>query len=96
MLNSQLVAQVLRDTGTWWRACGRTPELTVWAILKQVLNPDHSCRDVVSKLRVQQVSTRQIPVPADTTAYSSRGMKCGTCGESRRAGMSTGRSIFEP
>lgn len=69
VLNGGRVAEVLRDTRTDWRSCAWTPQVTVWAFLTQVLSPDHSCRDVVSKLRVQQLATGQMPVSPDTSAY---------------------------
>ncbi len=62
LLNTEMVAQVVRDTGAAWRDCGWTPEVTVWTFLTQVLSSDHSCRDAVAKLKIQQLSDRQIPV----------------------------------
>jgi hypothetical protein len=69
VLSESMVRQVLRDTGTRWRLCGWSPEVTLSAFLTQVLSPDHSCRDVVSKLRVQQLAAGQMPVSPGTAAY---------------------------
>lgn len=68
-LSSEMVVRVMRDTGTTWRECAWTPEVTVWTFLTQVLSADHSCRDAVAKLRVHQVSDRRPPVSPDTGPY---------------------------
>ena len=69
VLSTELVAQVVSDTGTAWRECAWSPEVTVWTFLTQVLSADHSCRDAVAKLRMQQLSDGQIPVSPDTGPY---------------------------
>lgn len=65
VVSSEMVVQVMRDTGASWRECAWTPEATVWT----VLSADHSCRDAVAKLRIHMVSDGQIPVSPDTGPY---------------------------
>jgi hypothetical protein len=69
VVSSEMVVQVIRDTGASWRECAGTPEATVWAFLTQVLSADHSCRDAVAKLRIHMVSDGQTPVSPDTGPY---------------------------
>jgi Transposase DDE domain len=69
VLSSKRMADVIRETGTGWRHCSWTPEVTVWTFLTQVLSADHSCRDAVVKLRTHQVSDGKIPVSPETGPY---------------------------
>lgn len=69
VLSSEMVAEVIRLSGTGWRHCSWTPQVTMWTFLAQVLSPDHSCRDAVVKLRTHQVSDGQNPVAPETGPY---------------------------
>ena len=69
LLNSERVAQVMRETGGGWRKCDWSAQLTVWTFLLQVLSADHSCRDAVARVRMYQLSLGQCPVAPDTGPY---------------------------
>jgi len=69
VLSSEMVADAIHRSGTGWRHCSWTPQVTLWTFLAQVLSSDHSCRDAVVKLRTHQVSDGQNPVAPETGPY---------------------------
>ena len=46
-----------------------TPAVTLWAFLSQVLDHDHSCRQVIARLFAWLASRGPAPRSADTGAY---------------------------
>lgn len=50
LLDPQQVAQAIESEGVQFRQCLFTPLVTLWTFLAQVLSPDGSCREAVSKL----------------------------------------------
>jgi putative transposase len=46
-----------------------SPAVTVWMFIGQVLLPDHSCRDAISRLNVWRVARGMKPASIDTASY---------------------------
>ena len=63
------VEQVLREEGLRWRERLFTPQVTLWTFLWQVLSPDGSCREAVSRLRAYLVMQGQQAVSPRTGSY---------------------------
>ncbi len=68
LLDPGLVRDALRDEGAHFRDRIYTPLVTLWAFLSQVLSPDHSCREAVSRLIAHLVALGRRPCSADTSS----------------------------
>ena len=45
------------------------PHLTLWTFVVQVLSPDGSCRDALSRIRPWQIAQGQVPCSSNTGSY---------------------------
>jgi hypothetical protein len=63
------VHDALRQAGVPFRDRLFSPAVTLWAFLSQVLDHDHSCRQVMARLFAWLVSQGRRPRSADTGAY---------------------------
>jgi hypothetical protein len=61
LLPPQRVQQALQAEGVQFRDCLFTPLVTLWTFLMQVLSPDGSCREAVSKLLAWVAGQNQSP-----------------------------------
>src|SRR5947199_1911234 len=68
VLTDQLLSQALAGVGRWLDRIF-SPLVTLWVLLGQVLNPDHSCRAAVARLLAHRVARGQDPCSARTGAY---------------------------
>jgi Transposase DDE domain len=69
LLNGQMVEIALAEEQIEFRDRIFTPLVTLWTFLNQVLSPDHSCREAVSKLIAFLVSQGEHPCSPDTSSY---------------------------
>src|SRR5579884_3289207 len=63
------VEQALRDEEVTFRHRLFPPLVTLWVFLSQVLDPDHSCRQAVSRFLAWRAARGLAPCSADTGAY---------------------------
>ena len=63
------VTQVWQETQGKGRERLFPPAVTVWTFLLQVLSPDGSCRDAVTRLRAFQVARGEVPCSPNTGSY---------------------------
>jgi hypothetical protein len=63
------IRDALRRVGAPFRDCRFSPAVTLWAFLSQVLDRDHSCRQVVARLIAWRAARGQATRSADTGAY---------------------------
>src|SRR2546430_4883165 len=68
-LASSHVAGVLAHEGFQGRNRLFPPPLTLWTFLLQVLSPDGSCREAISRLRPWRIATGQAPCSPHTGRY---------------------------
>src|SRR5215471_20285870 len=69
-LNRAHVTQVWQETQGKGRERLFPPYVTFWTFLLQVLGPDGSCRDAVTRLRAFQVAQGHAPCSPNTGSYS--------------------------
>jgi hypothetical protein len=63
------VTQVLTQEGVGGRNRLFPPSLTLWTFLLQVLSPDGSCREALSRLRPWMIAKGQTPCSPQTGSY---------------------------
>jgi hypothetical protein len=68
-LSRSHVTQVWQETKNKGRERLFPPSVTVWTFLLQVLSPDGSCRDAVTRLRAFQVAQGDAPCSPNTGSY---------------------------
>jgi hypothetical protein len=68
-LPEQQINDLVKDAGVSFRQRIFTPAVTLWTLLTQVLDPDHSCRQAVARLLAFRVSRGLPPCSADAGAY---------------------------
>jgi len=68
-LPKERIHQALRQAGLSFRDRLFCPALTLWAFLSQVLDRDHSCRQVVARLCAWLTAQGRRPCSANTGAY---------------------------
>ncbi len=69
LLEPELVQQALRAEEVSFRDRLFSPLVTLWVFLSQVLDPDHSCRQAVSRFLAWRAARGLAPCSADTGAY---------------------------
>jgi hypothetical protein len=69
VLTKDVIEQVLAGQGTQVRQTLYTPEVTLWAWLSQVLDPDKSLRNTVSRILAWVSHAKLAPPSSDTGAY---------------------------
>lgn len=69
LLDPTLVRDALHEEAVRFRDRLYTPMVTLWVFLSQVLSPDHSCREAVSRLIAHLVAGARRPCSADTASY---------------------------
>ena len=69
VLPAELIEQLLEQEGANWRDCVFTPELTLWALLSQVISADGSCRATVARVLAWLVSRGERPCSPETGPY---------------------------
>jgi hypothetical protein len=69
LLEPELVEQALREEKVSFRDRLFSPLVTLWVFLSQVLDPDHSCRQAVSRFLAWRAARGLAPCSADTGAY---------------------------
>src|SRR2546428_112171 len=68
-LSRSNVTQVLHEAQVKGRERFFPPYVTLWTFLLQILSPDGSCRDAVTRLRAFQVAQREQPCSPNTGSY---------------------------
>jgi len=68
-LPKERIHNALRQVGASFRDRLFSPAVTVWAFLSQVLDHDHSCRQVMARLFAWLTARGRAPRSADTGAY---------------------------
>ena len=69
VLPSQIIEQVLVEIGLKYRNRIYNPLVIVWSFLSQVLDPDHSCKNAVSRI-IAHLAEENIKTPSsNTSAY---------------------------
>lgn len=69
LLDPTLVRDALHEEAVRFRDRLYTPMVTLRVFLSQVLSPDHSCREAVSRLIAHLVAGGRRPCSADTASY---------------------------
>jgi hypothetical protein len=69
LLDGATVESALEEEKIDFRDRVFTPLITLWTFLTQVLSPDHSCREAVSKLIAFLVTQARPPCSPDTGSY---------------------------
>lgn len=69
LLPMEIIENILREIGVKYRSRIYNPVVIVWSFLSQVLEPDHSCQNAVSRIMAYLADEdRKIP-SANTSAY---------------------------
>src|SRR6266511_3145220 len=69
LLERQSITAAFGEASSLWQGWIYTPAVTIWVFLSQVLSPDHSCREAVSRLAAWRVKQGLAPCSSDTGAY---------------------------
>jgi Transposase DDE domain len=69
LLEAETVAEAVAAEGVLGRTRIFTPLITVWTFLSQILSPDHSCREAVSRLIGYLIALGRRPCEPTTDAY---------------------------
>ncbi len=69
ILSAELIEQVAREVGGFFRHRIFTPVTTLWVFLSQVISPDGSCRDAVMRLVAFLTSQGRKPCSPNTGSY---------------------------
>ncbi|MEE9133843.1 MAG: IS4 family transposase [Gemmatimonadota bacterium] len=69
VLPQEMIDETLAEIGTFFRERVFSPSVTLWAFLAQVLDPDPSCRQAVSRVIAQFRANGRKPPSSQTGAY---------------------------
>jgi hypothetical protein len=69
LLDRQSIIEAFGEASSLWQGWIYTPAVTIWVFLSQVLSPDHSCREAVTRLAAWRTKQGLKPCSSDTGAY---------------------------
>ncbi len=67
VLPSQIIEQVLVEIGLKYRNRIYNPIVIIWSFISQVLDPDHSCQNAVSRI-IAHLAEEDIKTPSSNKA----------------------------
>jgi hypothetical protein len=67
LLQREIIEDILREIGVKYRSRIYNPIVIVWSFLSQVLDPDHSCQNAVSRI-IAYLASEEIEIPSENTS----------------------------
>ena len=67
LLKSEIIEDILKEIGVKYKSRIYNPIVIVWSFLSQVLDPDHSCQNAVSRI-IAYLASEGIKTPSENTS----------------------------
>ena len=67
LLSKATIEKILKENGVKYRNRIYNPIVIVWSFLSQVLDPDHSCKNAVSRI-IAHGCSEEIKTPSENTS----------------------------
>ncbi|EAZ90686.1 IS4 family transposase [Crocosphaera chwakensis] len=67
LLKSEIIEDILKEMGVKYKSRIYNPIVIIWSFLSQVLDPDHSCQNAVSRI-ISYLASEGIETPSENTS----------------------------
>jgi uncharacterized protein YbcC (UPF0753/DUF2309 family) len=74
LLQREIIEDILKEIGVKYRSRIYNPIVIVWSFLSQVLDPDHSCQNAVSRI-IAYLSSEELETPSENTSAYCKARK---------------------
>ncbi len=67
LLKKEIIEDILKEIGVKYKSRIYNPIVIVWSFLSQVLDPDHSCQNAVSRI-IAYLASEGLETPSENTS----------------------------
>ena len=67
LLKKEIIEDILQEIGVKYKSRIYNPIVIVWSFLSQVLDPDHSCQNAVSRI-ISYLASKGLETPSENTS----------------------------